>query len=391
MPEDHQNCDSCGDQENNPSDDAVMNKYKMAGDIANSILKEISDKCVENESVLDLCVAGDKMIQERASKVFVRDKKMKKGIAFPTCINVNNVVCHMSPLKSDEVMVLKHDDVVKIDLGVHVDGYIACVATTLVVGSSKTNPATGRRADVVMAGYVAAELALKMFRPGNTNHMVTSTVGSAVSEFHCKPVEGLISYNTTKDVLEGEHRIMLNPTDIMKYLFKVNMTRKEYTLAPFKTWDVYSVDIFVSSSEEAKAKTREARTTVFRRSKNLYNLKMKVSRETLKQIITNYGEFSFSLRSFEDENKARLGIKECLNHQLVIAYPVLYEKDDEFVSHFKFTVIVGPNGPIKVVFPSFSFDAVKSEFKLHKLELLKLFLQLQNVAATSHTTKRVDG
>jgi methionine aminopeptidase len=38
---------------------------------------------------------------------------MKKGIAFPTCVSVNNCVCHFSPLASDTDVELKDGDVVK--------------------------------------------------------------------------------------------------------------------------------------------------------------------------------------------------------------------------------------------------------------------------------------
>ena len=39
-------------------------------------------------------------------------KKIERGVAFPTCISVNNTVCHNSPLASDET-VLEEGDVVK--------------------------------------------------------------------------------------------------------------------------------------------------------------------------------------------------------------------------------------------------------------------------------------
>lgn len=53
-----------------------------------------------------------------------KSKKIEKGIAFPTCISVNNVCGHYSPLK-DESSTLNNGDLAKIDLGVHIDGYIA--------------------------------------------------------------------------------------------------------------------------------------------------------------------------------------------------------------------------------------------------------------------------
>ena len=39
-------------------------------------------------------------------------KKIERGVAFATCISVNNVVCHYSPLASDET-VLEEGDLVK--------------------------------------------------------------------------------------------------------------------------------------------------------------------------------------------------------------------------------------------------------------------------------------
>jgi methionine aminopeptidase len=63
---------------------------------------------------------------------------MEKGMAFPTCISINEICGHYSPLISDakekeaEIGILKEGDVVKIDLGVHIDGYIALVGHTVV-------------------------------------------------------------------------------------------------------------------------------------------------------------------------------------------------------------------------------------------------------------------
>jgi methionine aminopeptidase len=71
-----------------------------------------------------------------------KTKKLERGVAFPTCINVNNVVLHYSPLK-DESTSLKEDDVVKLDLGCHLDGYFAHVGSTFVVSSDPTKKVTG--------------------------------------------------------------------------------------------------------------------------------------------------------------------------------------------------------------------------------------------------------
>lgn len=60
---------------------------------------------------------------------------MDKGVAFPTCVSVNECVCHNSPLPSEPQEPIKEGDVVKVDLGVHIDGYVAVVAHTVVAGA----------------------------------------------------------------------------------------------------------------------------------------------------------------------------------------------------------------------------------------------------------------
>ena len=91
---------------------------------------------------------------------------MKKGIAFPTCLSINNCICHFSPSKNDPDLLLKDDDVVKIDLGAHIDGFIAVAAYTLVIGASLEKKVKGRKADVILAAYNAAQATLRLVKEG---------------------------------------------------------------------------------------------------------------------------------------------------------------------------------------------------------------------------------
>jgi len=43
------------------------------------VLVEIIEKCVEGASVRDVCISGDNLILEETSKVFKKEKEMKKG------------------------------------------------------------------------------------------------------------------------------------------------------------------------------------------------------------------------------------------------------------------------------------------------------------------------
>merc|ERR1712168_1248292 len=118
--------DSSDDEEKTIADDIVVTKYKMAGDMANAILKKIILECKAGASVRAVCELGDRMMVEETGKVYKKEKELTKGIGFPTCISVNNIICHFSPLLSEPDMTLADGDVVKIDFGVHIDGFIAC-------------------------------------------------------------------------------------------------------------------------------------------------------------------------------------------------------------------------------------------------------------------------
>merc|ERR1712055_1170923 len=95
-------CEKMADGDKNDlqtiADDLVVTKYKMAAEIVNKVLKELVEQCKPDASVRELCIVGDTKLAEETSKAFKKDKKVMKGIAFPTCLSVNNVICHYSPL-----------------------------------------------------------------------------------------------------------------------------------------------------------------------------------------------------------------------------------------------------------------------------------------------------
>lgn len=182
-------------QEETIASDLVVTKYKMASEITQRVLREVIDRCLPGTSIRDTCIYGDKRLDEETSRVFKKDKDVKKGLAFPTCLSVNNYICHFSPLLSDPDMILKDDDVVKIDLGCHVDGYVAVVAHTIVVGATREKKVTGRRADCILAAYYAAEAALRLIKPSENNIAVTEMIDRIASAYHCKPVEGITMFS----------------------------------------------------------------------------------------------------------------------------------------------------------------------------------------------------
>lgn len=358
------------------AEDVVVTKYKMGAEIANRALKLVFESAIPGVSVLSLCEKGDVYIMQETGKIFKKEKEMKKGIAFPTCVSINNCVCHYSPLKSDPDVILKDGDLVKIDLGVHVDGFISNVAHSFVVGVTKENPLTGKKADVIKAAHLCAEAALRLVKPGNQNSQVTEAWNKIAKSFKCSPIEGMLSHQLKQHVIDGEKTIIQNPSD---------QQRKDHEKAEFEVHEVYAVDVLVSTGE-GKAKDGGQRTTVYKRDPNkVYGLKMKTSRAFFSEMERRFDRMPFTLRAFEDEGKAKLGVIECAKHELLQPFTVLQEKEGEFVAQFKFTVLLMPNGPLRITNSLIEPELYKSEFDVEDSELKAL---LQSSASRKAQKKK---
>jgi len=254
-------------------------------------------------------------------------------VAFPTCVSVNELLGHFSPLKG-ESRTLKAGDVAKIDLACHIDGFIAAAAHTIVVGTEQVED---RRADVIRAAWNGAEAAVRLVQVGNTNTAVTEAFGKIASEFNCKPVQGVLSHQLKKHVIDGNRVIIGAETQeekVDEFEFELN--------------EVYCIDV-VMSTGEGKGREAELRHTVYKRAvENTYNLKTQKARQFISEVGRRFPALPFSLRAIEDEQVARIGVSEAKRHELLEEYPVLKERDKEFVAQFKFTVLLLPGGTKRI-------------------------------------------
>ncbi|KAI4374208.1 hypothetical protein MLD38_012225 [Melastoma candidum] len=312
----------------------VVTKYKSAAEIVNKALQLVISECKPGVKIVDVCEKGDSFIREQAGNMYKNVKrKIERGIAFPTCVSVNNTVGHFSPLASDE-SVLKEGDMVKIDMGCHIDGFIAVVGHTHVI---LDGPVTGKAADVIAAANTAAEVALRLVRPGKKNKDVTEALQKVAAAYDCRIVEGVLSHQMKQFVIDGN-----------KVILSVSNPETRVDEAEFEENEVYSIDIVTSSGEGKPKLLDEKQTTIYKRAVDRnYHLKMKASRFIFSEINQKFPIMPFSARALE-EKRARLGLVECVNHDLLQPYPVLHEKPGDLVAQIKFTVLLMPNGSDRI-------------------------------------------
>ena len=302
---------------------AILDKYKAAALITNAALQKVISLTVVGADIYKVAQEGDAFIEEELKKIFnnKKSKKLERGIAFPTCISVNNICGHYSPL-ADESTVLKEGDIAKIDLGCHLDGFITQAAQTVLVSADPAARVTGKAADAVVAAYNAFLAAQRTIGEGATNTQVTQAIAKVCEEFgEVTPLEGVLSHKVKKHLIDGNDVIINKETSEQKV--------EEWEFMP---GDVIALDVYVSTGE-GKPRESEFRTTVFKRELDAqYNLKIKSSRAFFAEVNKRFPTLPFAIRAFSDPVGAKIGVKECIEHDLITAYPVLTEKAGEVVA-----------------------------------------------------------
>jgi methionyl aminopeptidase len=123
---------------------------------------------------------------EVATLIEKRIIKNGAGLAFPVNIAINTLAAHYSP-RHDDPLIFKKGDVVKLDVGAHISGYIADTAITVEI---ETNHYTTM--------IKASDEALQKAIDGLTTHLSLSEIGKTVentiTSYGYKPIENLMGH-----------------------------------------------------------------------------------------------------------------------------------------------------------------------------------------------------
>lgn len=87
-------------------------------------------------------------------------------------------------------------------------------------------------------------------------------------------------------------------------------------------------------------KEGDARVSIYKKTDEVYQLKLKTSRMFYSEVRTKYGTMPFNLRTFQEETKAKLGVVECVNHKLIEPFQVLYEKPGMLYIYFLTNILI---------------------------------------------------
>ena len=357
-------------------DPRAFSYLQDAGRIADEVLQSTITKCKPSANIYDICLQSDELIREKLSKIYTK-KKFIKGVAFPTCISLNEVCGNYAPLNelSDdphEYKNLSEGDVAKITLGVEINGFAAIVAHTIIV-TDKNEKINGKKADVILAAYNSIQTALRLMTKENTNNKITNTISKICENYNVNPIEGVLSHRMKRDIIDGLETI----------INKITVDQK-VDERKFEHGDVFALDVIVSTGE-GKPKETGIKTSIYKRAlETTYKLRTDSGRRLLSVIENNFYSFPFSFSAFDKEENIRLkqsipnfkttmkmGLSECVKYDLLHGYPVLSEKKGEIVAQFTYTIAVRNEGPIIVAGLPLDVTQFESDKKITDEEINK--------------------
>ncbi len=280
----------------------MIEKHEKAGEI----LKQI------REEVVKLVKPETKMLEVAE---FVEGKIAELGAqpAFPCNISLNEDAAHCTPSKNDQ-RAFKDGDLVKIDMGAHVDGYIADTAITIDLGE---------HGELVECAEVALKKAIEIIEPGITTSEIGEEIESVAKEFGFKPVYNLTGHGFMPYIAHA-------PPTIYNYRVEKGIKIEEGM--------IFAIEPFMTSGAGRVSERSETEIYSVVSSKPV---RMRMAREILAEV-EKHKTLPFAKRWLS--NPREIIISKLVRDGILRAYPVLTEVTREPVSQAEHTVIVEENG-----------------------------------------------
>jgi len=283
--------------------DEIFEKYVEAGAIASRILREGALGIRIGESYFDLVESIESWVLEEGA-----------SLAFPLNLSLNEDAAHDTASPTD-TRVFERGDVAKLDLGVHIDGYIADTATTVDLGSNSL---------LLAASEQALEAAIKKIRPGATAGELGAAVQNEIESRGYRPIANLTGHGLDRYVL---HRA---PT-IPNVGINGGMVLEEgmvFAIEPFST---------TGSGHVGEKSRMEIYSQISQKP-----VRIPAARAILETVKDRHG-LPFSRRWLK-ERKQDIVLPALVRSQTLHVYPVLADITGSLVSQHEHTVIVTADG-----------------------------------------------
>jgi methionyl aminopeptidase len=289
----------------------TLSKYFEAGRIVVK-LKEEAKKIVDiNVPLVDVCERLELLAFELGGRP-----------AFPVNIGVNEITAHFTSPAND-VRKIPENSIVKIDIGVHIEGYIADTAITLSFNQDYQ--------DLIISAQDALQSGINAMRPGVKVSHVGAIIEKVITRFGYRPIRNLMGHRIERFNLHTGKSIP-------------NISGIEG--GTIEEGEIYAVEPF-STLQNAAGMVRDSNETVIFRYHKDRRLKSQDAMTLLEHIKKEHRFLPFASRwlrskfSFPSFDNI---FEQLIKSRCIIPYRVLVEASGFPVSQAEHTVIVEKDG-----------------------------------------------
>ena len=291
-------------------DEEELRYYVKAGEIAARVREYVAHIVRPGMRIIELVENVEKKIRELGGQP-----------AFPCNVSINYEAAHRTALINDELRI-PDDSVVKIDVGVHVNGYIADTAITI-----SFNP---KYEDLLNAVELALNKALSVVGNGVRFTEVGKIVEETLKSHGFKPIKNLSGHSLDKFTIHAGESIP-NHKDIL-YMKKFK-AGKAYAIEPFGTDGKGYVEEYNLITIYALWKTGKIKGL----SAN--------EKKLLEAIRNRFKTLPFSERWLidvfnNDIALLRNTLERLWKRRIIWGYPILVEAGRGMVAQFEHTIVV---------------------------------------------------
>ncbi|MFZ0202341.1 MAG: type II methionyl aminopeptidase [Nitrososphaeraceae archaeon] len=281
--------------------------YLKAGKIASEQREKTRRKDHVGSTLLTICESIEREIQEKGGMP-----------AFPVNVSLNDIAAHYTAEPNDETIV-RENDVLKIDIGVHVEGYIADTAVTV-----SNDP---RHDSLIKSAENALNEAVRISRVNTKASEIGKLIENTISNTGFKPIQNLSGHSLAQYTIHAG-----------KSIPNIRTVGPSFSLLSSQA---YAIEPFVTM--------KDGQGVVF--EGNIRNIFAIISRKPVKDEFVNefltylwnkFRTLPFALRWILDryeEGEARRLLDILVKKRNIHAYPILIEGKNKFVAQAEHTIV----------------------------------------------------
>jgi methionyl aminopeptidase len=250
---------------------------------------------------------------------FVRDNGGE--MAFPAQIALNEIAAHFCPL-ADDTYTFKPTDIIKLDLGVHIEGMIADTAVTIIF--KEDNDKYQELSNLKKASEEALHNALKYARPGTTLGEIGLVIQESIARYDLSPVKNLSGHGL------GKYSIHESPT-VPNFNSRDKHELQDNQMIAIEPFATNGHGMIFESSNATLYSVN-----------GMKGVRSNMTREVLKDI-QEFKTLPFTTRWLTPKHsfsKVRFALNDLKNLGIIHDYPPLVEVGKGMVSQSEHTVIV---------------------------------------------------